>query len=100
MFTAAQFTIARMWKHPRGPSTEERTKKMWYIYTMKCSVSQSCLTLYDPMDCSTLGFSVHHQVPELAHTHVHQVGDAIQPSHPLLSPSPALNLSRHQDLFQ
>ena len=57
------------------------------------SVTQSCPTLCDPMDCSTPGFPVHHQLPELAETHVHQVGDAIQPSHPLPSPSPpALNL--------
>ena len=53
------------------------------------------------MDCSTPGFTVHHQIPELAETHVHQVGDAIQPSHPPLSPSPpAPNLSQHQGLFQ
>ena len=53
------------------------------------------------MDCSTPGFPVHHQLPELAQTHVHRVGDAIQPSHPLLSPSPpAFNLSHHQGLFQ
>ena len=62
------------------------------------SVAQSCLTFCDPMDCSTLGFPVHHQLLELAQTHVHDaiVGDAIQPSHPLLSPSPpALSLSQH-----
>jgi len=53
------------------------------------------------MDCSTPGFRVHHQLPELAQTHVHRVGDAIQPSHPLSSPSPpAFNLSQHQGLFQ
>ena len=53
------------------------------------------------MDCSMPGFPVHHQIPELAQTHVHRVGDAIQPSHPLLSPSPpAFNLSQHQSLFQ
>ena len=58
------------------------------------SVAQSCPTLCDPMDCSTPGFPVHHQLPELAQTHVHCVGDAIQPSHPLSSPSPsAFNLS-------
>ena len=51
-----------------------------------CSVAQLCLTLYDPMDCSTLGFPVLHHLPEPAETHVHRVGDAIQPSHPLLSP--------------
>ena len=55
------------------------------------SVSQSCPTPCDPMDCSTPGLPVHHQLLELAQTHVHQVGDAIQPSHPLSSPSPALN---------
>ena len=53
------------------------------------------------MDCSTPGFPVHHQLLELAQIHFHQVGDAIQPSHPLLSPSPpAFNLSHHQSLFQ
>ena len=64
-------------------------------------VDQSCPTLCDPMDCSTPGFPVHHQFLELAQTHVHRVGDAIQPSHPLSSPSPpALNLSQHQGLFK
>ena len=52
------------------------------------SVTQSCLTLCDPMDCSTLGFPVHHQLPEFTQTHVHWVSDATQPSHPLSSPSP------------
>ena len=52
------------------------------------SVAQSCLTLCDPTDCSMPGFPVHHQLPELAQTPVHLVGDAIQPSHPLWSPSP------------
>ena len=65
------------------------------------SVAQSCLTLCQPMDCSMPGFPVHHQLPELAQTHLHRVGDAIQPSHPLMSPSPpAFNLSQHQGLFQ
>ena len=54
------------------------------------SVPQPCLTLWDPMKCSTPGFPVHHQPPELAQTHLHWVSDAIQPSHPLSSPSPAL----------
>ena len=64
-------------------------------------VVQSCLTLCDPMDCSTPGFPVHHQLPELTQTHVHWVGDAIQPSPPLSSPSPlAFSLSQHQGLFQ
>ena len=65
------------------------------------SVAQSCLTLCDPMDCSTPGFPVHHLLPDLAQTHVHQVHDAIQPSHPLSSPSPpTFNLSQHQGLFK
>ena len=65
------------------------------------SVAQSCLTLCDPMDCSTPGLPVHHQLPEFTQTHVHWVSDAIQPSHPLSSPfPPALNLSQHQGLFQ
>ena len=55
----------------------------------KSEVAQSCPTLCNPMDCSTLGFPVHHQLLELTQTHVHQVSDAIQPSHPLSSPSPA-----------
>ena len=66
-----------------------------------CSVAQSCLTLCDPMGCSTPGFPVLHHLPEFAQTHVHWVGNAIQPPHPLLSPSPpAFNLSQHQGLFQ
>ena len=65
------------------------------------SVTHLCLTLRDPMDCSTPGFLVHHQLPELAQAHVHQVGDAIQPAHTLLSPSPpAFSLPHHQVLFQ
>ena len=64
------------------------------------SVAQFCPTLCDPMDCIMSGFLVHYQLWELAHAQVHQVGDAIQPSHPLLSPSPAFNLSQHQGLFQ
>ena len=65
------------------------------------SVAQSCPTLWDPMDCSMPGFPVQHELPELTQTHVHWVGDAIQPFHPLLSPSPpAFNLPQHQGLFQ
>ena len=65
------------------------------------SVAQSCLTLCDPMNRSTPGFPVHHQLPEFIQSHVHRVGDAIQPSHPLSSPSPpAPNPSQHQGLFQ
>ena len=65
------------------------------------SVTQSCPTLYDPMNHSTPGLPVHHQLPESTQTHVHWVSDAIQPSHPLSSPSPpALNLSQHQGLLK
>ena len=65
------------------------------------SVAQSCPTLCDPMDCSVPGLPVHHQLLESAQTHVHRISDAIQPSHPLSSPSsPALDLSQHQDLFK
>ena len=65
------------------------------------SVAQSCPTFCDPMDCSMPDLAVHHQLPEFTQTHVHWVGDAIQPSHPLSSPSlPALNLSQHQSLYK
>ena len=65
------------------------------------SVAQSCPTLCDPMNRSTPGLPVHHHLPEFTQTHVHRVGDAIQTSHPLSSPSPpASNPSQHQSLFQ
>ena len=65
------------------------------------SVAQSCPTLCDPMNHSTPGLPVHHHLPEFTQTHVHRVSDAIQPSHPLSSPSPpAPNPSQHQSLFQ
>ena len=76
--------------------------KLW-VSTLQglSSVAQSCLTLCNPMDCSTPGFLVHHQLLKLAWTHVHRVGDTIQPSHPLLSPSPlGFSLPQHQGLFQ
>ena len=75
-----------------------------YWMTTKCQlfslVTQSCLILCHPMDCRMPGFPVHHQLPELTQTHVHRVGDTIQPSHPLSFPSPpAFNLSQHQGSF-
>ena len=80
---------------------------MWFFFSLlilECqfsSVAQSYPTLWNPMDCSMTGFPVHHQLPELAQTHVRRVGDVIQPSHPLPSPSPpAFNLSQHQGLFK
>ena len=70
------------------------------VWPQFSSVAQSCLTLCNPMDCSTPGLPVHHQLPEFTQTHVHWVGDAIQPSHPLSSPSPpAFSLSQHQGFF-
>ena len=65
-----------------------------------CLLTQSCPTLCDPRDCSTPGFPVLHCLMQFARTHVHWVDDAIQPSHPLPSPSPAFNISQHQGLFQ
>ena len=74
---------------------------MLYVIKSFSSVAQSCLTLWDPIYCSTPGFPVHHKLPEPTQTHVHWVSDAIQPSHLLPSPSPpAFNLSQHQGLFQ
>ena len=65
------------------------------------SVTQSCPTLWDPMDCSMPALCVHHQFLEFSQTHVHWVGDTIQPSHPLSSPSPPpFNLSQHQGLYK
>ena len=73
-----------------------------YIISIQfSSVSQSCPMLCDPMDCSMPGFPVHHQLAEFAQSHIHWVSDAIQPSHPLSSPSPpAFDLSLHQSLVQ
>ena len=66
-----------------------------------CSVTQSCLTLCNTVDCSTLGLSVPHHLPKFAQVHVHCIGDAVQPSPPLTPSSPsALSLSQHQELFQ
>ena len=72
-----------------------------YVSVQFGSVAQSCPTLCDPMNRSTPCLPVHHQLPEFTQTHVHRVSDAIQPSHPLSSPSPsAPNPSQHQSLFQ
>ena len=71
----------------------------FYFNMTLSSVTQSCPILCDPMDCSMPSFPVHHQLPESTQTHVHSVSDAIQPSHPVSSPSsPAFNLFWHQDL--
>ena len=92
---------------PRFPHQCEDTRNGYLMFThglrhMKASqvhssVAQSCPTLCDPMDCSMPGLPVHHQLSELTQIHVHWIGDAIQPSHPLSSPSPpALSLSQQQ----
>ena len=86
--------LKRKFDEPTHPSVEFSSFQF-------SSVAQSCPTLCDSMDCSMPGFPVHHQLLELVQTHVHWVGDAIQPSHPLLPPSPpAFNLSQHRGLFQ
>ena len=84
--------------------TCRRATKLMHHNCWPCtlsSVAQSCPILCDPLDCSMPGLPVHHQLLEFTQTHVHWVGDAMQPSHPLSSPSaPAFNLSQHQGLFQ
>ena len=87
---------------------EHKTTFLWFhclnvsqSISSVSSVTQSCPTLCDPKDCSTPALHVHHQLLEFSQTHVHWVGDAIQPSHPLSSPSPpAFNLSQHQSLYK
>ena len=90
---------------------KEKTVHIWTLVETSVSPSyfihqcssdiQSCPTLWDPVNCSMPGLPVHHQLSEFTQTHVHWVSDAIQPSHPLSSPSPpAFNLSQHQCLFQ
>ena len=76
------------------------TDLIWCPCSSVSSVVHLCPTLCNTMDCSTPGFPVLQHFPEFAQTHVHQLSDAIQPSLPLLSPSPAFNLSQHQDSFQ
>ena len=88
---------------PLGPPAPMHPLLLGHVFpsVQFSSVAQSCPTLCDPMNRSTPGLPVHHQLPEFTQTHVHQVSDAIQPSHPLLSPSPpAPNPSQHQSLFQ
>ena len=118
MFIAAIFIITQNWKQSTVPSLgewinsdtsrQQDTIQHWKEMSHQAkgrpsvqfsSVAQSCPTLCDPMNRSTPGLPVHHQLPEFTQTHVHWVSDAIQPSHPLSSPSPpAFNLSQHQGL--
>ena len=82
-------------------STEQSSCAVQQVLIQFSSVAQSCLTVCNPVDCSTSGFPLHRQLLEFIQTHVHCVSDAIQPSHTLSSSSPpALNLSQHQSLFQ
>ena len=95
-----QYSCWRMpWTEEAGRLQSMGSQRVRHSSVQFSSVAQSCPTLCDPMNCSMPGLPVHHQLPESTHTHVHRVGDAIQPSHPLSSPSPpALNLSQHQGL--
>ena len=86
-----------LFSHPNGPIQAADSNDSCCCC---CSVAQSCPTVCDPMDCSTLGFPIPHYLPDFVQTHVHWVDDAIQPSHPLSLSCPALNLFQHQDLFQ
>ena len=96
------------WTHkrkPRGtpykPLMSLVSRSLWSYGKKFNSVAQSCPTLCDPMDSRVTGFPVHHQLPEFTRTHVHWVSDAVQPSHPLSSPSPpAFSLSQHQGPFK
>ena len=92
----------KSWLETQHSENKDRgIQSLHFLANQFSSVSQLCLTFCNPVDWSTPGFPVHHQLPELAQAHVHLVSDAIQPSHPLSSPSPhALNLSQHQGLFK
>ena len=86
---------------PFSPSFQCLDSIILFLFSPFSSVTQTCPILCDPMNCNKPGFPVHHQLLELTQTHVHQVSDAIQLSHPLSSPSlPVFNLSQHLDLFQ
>ena len=98
---AFQGLVKRMdeWANHRG-FLRQWNHSVW-CHNQFSSVAQLCPTLCNPVDCSTPGLPVHHQILEFTQTHVHQLDDAIQPSHPLSYPSPpAFNLSQHQGLFQ
>ena len=107
VFTVNSWMESPWWLELRvciSPKVCSHFHQDWAIYVHSVqfsSVTQLCLTLCDPMNCSMPGLLVHHQIQGSTQTHVHWVGDAIQPSHPLSSPSPpSLNLSKHQGLFK
>ena len=86
------------WCHMTSSPAFHNLSNFFFLFS---SVAQLCLTLCNPMDCTTPAFLVHHQLLELAQTHVHRVSDDIQPFHPVSSPSPpAFNLPQHQSLFK
>ena len=97
MSTSNSLTILS--SHPSCLMTKSLFSKSVGQYQFS-PVAQACPTLCNPMNRSISGLPVHHQLVEFTQTHVHQVSDAIQPSHPLSSPSPALSLSQHQGLFK
>ena len=95
------FPVIKKWGAEKGFCAWEPHRVLLGISSVQfSSVAQLCPTLCNPMDCSTPGFPVHHQFPEFTQTHVYWVGDAIQPSHPMSSTSPAFNLSQQQGLFK
>ena len=98
---ASVHEVAKSLTQPNDWTVNPTLSDLFKYSVQFSSVTQSCLTLCNLMDGSTLGFPVHLQLPELIQTHVHWVSDAIQPFHPLSSPSPpALNLSQYQGLFK
>ena len=104
-FLIAQFIREHCKGLSRSNQIDLGLKKYWMLFGFSSvqfsSVTQSCPTLCDPVNRSTPGLPVHHQLPEFTQTHVHRVSDAIKPSHPLSSPSPpAPNPSQHHSLFQ
>ena len=97
ILTLLKPTVSSLHPNPRGSFGHS----VQFSSVQFSSVTQLCLTLCNPMNHSTPGLPVHHQLPEFTQTHVHRVDNAIQPSHPLSSPSPpALNPSQHQGLFK
>ena len=96
------FSVTHTHYHTRSPLSSDPVLELDGSHIPSVSlVAQSCPTLFDPMNRSTPGLPVHHQLPELTQTHVCQVGDGIQLSRPLLLPSPpSFNLAQHQGLFQ
>ena len=100
--TFSVYVLSEWNSHSKINTSEKYTANifLWLCYS-DLVTEKSCLTLCNHMNCSTPGFPVLHYLPEFIQTHVHWVSDAIQPSHPLLPPSPpSLNLSQHQGLFQ